>query len=687
MGAMETRESPTLEQVRILIVDDHPSTATTLARALTQLGPTVDVVSATNGLEALEKVKDKGVDILITDMIMPEMTGLELIEKMQSHPGGRPAHTYLVTAYDVPGLKVTAQRLKVDEVLIKPIRPERIYQIVARNMDDMKQATRPPQPANREKRKFKILVADDRPDNVTLLIRYLDYEGYDHVSAQDGVETLIKVQDEMPDLVLLDINMPNKDGFTVLEEIRANPALEHIPVIILTAARLEPSDVQEGLNLGADDYITKPFDRHELMARIRTKLRVKEAEDVIRRRNRELSLLPEIGKDLSARLDIKDIANVVLKRTAETLGAFEGHIILMDAAGNTTERFKVSLSHSDEGADKIDLDKKLLDHIAETHQGLIVKNTQNDPQWHLHGSSSIRSAVAAPLFGRRELLGVLCLTHEQENYFTLEHLLLLQAIASQAAIAIENVRLYENVTQEQKRLEKVKNEFIATASHDLKNPIMSISGYSDLLSKAGPLNQQQQDFVGYIQSSARNMLELVQNMLQLTEIDLQQMKERREALDAVELLEAVVDESRIVAKEKGQALEISGAKGSVQVEGDSLQVRQVYRNLIGNAIKYTPEGGRISVSSHTQDGNLIIQIQDTGYGIPAADLPFIFDRFYRVRSGKASEIEGNGLGLAIVKSVIEKHGGQVRVESGVGAGTRFEVSLPACQPGAALNGI
>ncbi|HAX68727.1 MAG TPA: hypothetical protein DCY14_03890, partial [Anaerolineae bacterium] len=271
------------------------------------------------------------------------------------------------------------------------------YQIVARNMDDMKQATRPPQPANREKRKFKILVADDRPDNVTLLIRYLDYEGYDHVSAQDGVETLIKVQDEMPDLVLLDINMPNKDGFTVLEEIRANPALEHIPVIILTAARLEPSDVQEGLNLGADDYITKPFDRHELMARIRTKLRVKEAEDVIRRRNRELSLLPEIGKDLSARLDIKDIANVVLKRTTETLGAFEGHILLMDAAGNITERFKVSLSHSDEGADKIDLDKKLLDHIAETHQGLIVKNTQNDPQWHLHGSSSIRSAVAAPL--------------------------------------------------------------------------------------------------------------------------------------------------------------------------------------------------------------------------------------------------------------------------------------------------
>ena len=120
------------------------------------------------------------------------------------------------------------------------------------------------------------------------------------------METLDKVRDELPDLVLLDVNMPKKDGFTVLGEIRADPAVAHIPVIILTAARLNPSDVQSGFNLGADDYVTKPFDRHELMARIRTKLRVKEAEDVIRRRNRELNLLPEIGKELSARTDIKD---------------------------------------------------------------------------------------------------------------------------------------------------------------------------------------------------------------------------------------------------------------------------------------------------------------------------------------------------------------------------------------------
>ncbi|MCQ3938604.1 MAG: hypothetical protein DPW18_16380 [Chloroflexi bacterium] len=673
---MNSYESPALDQVRILIVDDHPSTATTLARALTQLGPSVDVVSATNGLEALEKVRNKGVDILITDMIMPEMTGLELIEKLQNHPGGRPAHTYLVTAYDVPGLKVTAQRLKVDEVLIKPIRPERIYQIVARNMEDMKHATHPARNAGREKRKFKILVADDRPDNVTLLARYLDYEGYDHVSAFDGQEALNKVQDEMPDLVLLDINMPNKDGFTVLEEIRANPALEHIPVIILTAARLDSSDVRDGLNLGADDYITKPFDRHELMARIRTKLRVKEAEDAIRRRNRELSLLPEIGKDLSARFDIKDIAQVVLKRTVETLGAIEGCILLVDAEGNTVDRHAINVSNAEDDARQIELDKSLFKRIHETHQGLIIKDTLKDPHWKTSGSGSTRSAMIAPLFGRRELLGVLFLTQEQENYFTLEQLLLLQAIASQAAIAIENVRLHENLTQEQKRLERVKNEFIATASHDLKNPIMSISGYSDLLSKAGPLNAQQQEFVGHIRSSARNMLELVQNMLQLTEIDLQHMGEQREALDAVKLLEEVFFEFQIPAQEKRQTFEISGTGTAAPMNGNPLHIRQVYRNLIGNAIKYTPAGGRIAVSATRLDHNLEIAVQDNGYGIPAADLPFIFDRFYRVRSGKTSEIEGNGLGLAIVKSIVEQHGGTIAVQSEPERGSNFKITLP-----------
>ncbi len=455
MSAMTTPESTPKDQFRILVVDDHPNTAATLARALSQLGTGVNVISACSGSDALEKVKTIGVDILFTDMIMPEMTGLELIEKMQKHPAGRPSYTYLVTAYDVPGLKVTAQRLKVNEVIVKPVRPERICQIATSAIEEMKHTTPPVKNIVVGKKKFKILVADDKPDNVTLLTRYLGYEGYEYVEARDGLETLDKVRDELPDLVLLDVNMPHKDGFTVLGEIRNDPAIQHIPVIILTAARLDPSDVQSGLNLGADDYVTKPFDRHELMARIRTKLRVKEAEDVIRRRNRELNLLPEIGKELSARTDIKDLANILLKRTVETLGAIQGNMIVLSSEYGAQQNYQVSPSAESSTAEMV-VPESLLKHINESHQGLVVGDARNDPFWQTNTENpAIRSAVIAPLHGRKNLLGLLILTHEQENYFNLDHLLLLQAIASQAAIAVENARLYSNVAQEQKRLAAV----------------------------------------------------------------------------------------------------------------------------------------------------------------------------------------------------------------------------------------
>ena len=764
--------------MRILVVDDHPNTATTLARALSQIGPAVDVVSAVSGLDALEKVKDKGVDILFTDMIMPEMTGLELVEKLQNHPGGKPAYSYLITAYDVPGLKVSAQRLKVNDVIIKPVRPEKIFQIASNAIREMRQATHPTGKTAAARRKFKILVADDTLDNVTLLTRYLEYEGYDQVIARDGLETLNKVRDELPDLLLLDVNMPNKDGFTVLEEIRRDPSVAHIPVIILTAARLDPADIQSGLNLGADDYITKPFDRHELMARIRTKLRVKEAEDVIRRRNRELNLLPEIGKQLSARLDIKDLANVLLKRTAETLGAFQGSMFILDEeTGGVREKFEVLLSHSGAGED-LTPPEKLIRQVQSARQGLVIDDPVHDPLWLADASGAARSILVAPLFGRTSLLGVIVLAHETQFYFSADHLLLLQAIASQASIAIENGRLYSAAAQERKKLsailrhaseaillfdeqarltllnpagerllnsssirldqplpedrgyeplaravreaqdatmpfsrdilwhdgrtftvylapieeggsaailhdvsrfkdlDRIKNEFIATASHDLKNPLTSIGGFAQLLAHSGSLDENQHEFVERILHSVKTMSELVQNMMSLAQIDLQAEK-KYEAVDLKPLLEEVASEFAPQAEGKKQALDCKGFDHPVRVQGDPLQLRQVFRNLLGNAVKYTSQGGSIQFTAREEPDGASIQISDNGYGIPAADLPFIFDRFYRVRTGKSGEVDGNGLGLAIVKSIVEGHGGRVNVESEEGRGSRFTVNLPS----------
>lgn len=269
---MDHQDNPSaLSSIRILIVDDHPNTAHTLARALAQLGSKVEVLSATSGYEALQLAQDRSVDILITDMVMPQMNGLELIENLQNHAGRKPRHIILITAYDISGVRESAQRMDVNDIMVKPVNPEHLYEMVESLVNDWS-PPKSPAPEQSSAKLHKILIADDRPDNVLLLSRYMESEGYAYITASDGVEALDKIRAELPDLVLLDVSMPRKDGFEVLREMRADAALPYIPVIILTAARVDPVDVQAGFSLGADDYVTKPFDRNNLLVRIRTKL-------------------------------------------------------------------------------------------------------------------------------------------------------------------------------------------------------------------------------------------------------------------------------------------------------------------------------------------------------------------------------------------------------------------------------
>ncbi|MCL4528949.1 MAG: response regulator [Chloroflexi bacterium] len=777
---MENHTTSTNQHARILVVDDHPTTASTLARAISQSWPKTEVISATSGKIALEQIKDGPVDLVITDMMMPEMNGLELIEKLQSHPAGRPAYTILITAYDVPGLKETARRLKVNETIIKPIRPEHICQSVGKMLEEMGKAQSPTKSMETQGI-FKILIADDVPDNVSLLSRYLQREGYAFVTASNGVETLEKVRSQMPDLILLDVNMPEKDGFEVLKEIRSDPLIEHIPVIILTAARLDSANMQYGLNLGADDYVTKPFDPRELLARIRTKLRAKESEEIIRRRYKELSVLPEIGRELGARLDINELTEVVLRRSVETLGAVYGRILILNQKDRIQKTYGL-VSSPAIGLQPPDMDE-FIHQIDETRQGLIIPDVRNEPHWQAAESDPARSALITPLIGRFGLVGLLILAHEQTGYFKSDHLLLSQAIASQAAIAVENICLHARMVMEQQRssailqnaaeaillfdsegrlalinpageklftdyqtkigqlldqgngydgligslekaiksgkpetveitwpdrrsfsaqftpiegegcvvilhdvtrfkdLKNITDEFISMASHNLKHPITVIAGFTQLLSQAGPLNQKQLEYVSQINIASQNMNVQVQNMLDLVRADMSKDTELKlENMDLSAVISEVMDEFQWQALAKEQRLQLQISKEHLVVQADPLQVRQVLRDLINNAMKYTPNGGAIQLSLDELDHAAMIKVSDTGYGIPSEDLSFIFDRFYRVRNSDTRGIEGNGLGLAIVKSIIERHGGQISVESKIGKGSCFTFTLPIKQP-------
>ena len=765
---------------RILIVDDHPNAAFILAQVLRSLDPDVEILTVHDGEEALALVANDPVQVVITDYLMPGMNGLELIERLQKRDCCPPERTILMTAYDTEGLAITARHLQIDEYLTKPVDPNKVRAIVSEALYGIQEMpmVRSAEPANE---RFKILIADDDPDHLRLMSTRLADEGYTFFTAKNGLETLEKAWEIVPDLILLDVNMPHKSGFEVLKEIRANSRTRHIQVMMVTAVRTQPQDIRTGLNSGADDYIAKPIDWHELSARISTKLRVKRAEDALRQRNRELALLPEIAQDLSARLDLAELASIVLERTALTMNAANSHLAIFQPDGTVFQRlfaYGELVPLSEEAQQRL-VEDGLISHVVTSRQGVVVMDTEIDPRWLKTANGSTRSAIAVPLLGRHGVIGVLTLTHAQPHHFTADHQILLQAIGSQAAIAAENAQLYMAVEQERRRLEavlhsvedailvtdgrnhlqlanpaaerlfvpeglllnqplpvnessdklttlskqaqttgalqqteliwpgnrtfqtqvasiveggsvivlhdithfkeleRIKNEFIAIASHDLQNPIASMLLSSNLVKRTGPLTEQQAKILERIDHAATQMQKLVTDILDLSRINLQ-VGLKQQTIDLPDLLQEIYDEFLSQAENKGQSLYLRSVVDAelLQIQGERLRLQQVFRNLVSNAVKYTPENGRIIISADVQDNRARVHIQDNGIGIPADDLPNIFDSFYRVTTQDTEAIEGNGFGLAIVKSIVEQHNGHIEVTSLVGEGTRFTINFP-----------
>jgi signal transduction histidine kinase len=186
------------------------------------------------------------------------------------------------------------------------------------------------------------------------------------------------------------------------------------------------------------------------------------------------------------------------------------------------------------------------------------------------------------------------------------------------------------------------------------------------------------EYVSRICSAAENMNRQVQNLLELANVDAV-AELRQEIVDVNVLAAEVMDEFQPKAEAKAQKLLLERAKDQPRVQGNPLQLQQAVRNLLDNAVKYTPRGGSIILSLGTLDRHAVVKVQDTGYGIPTDELPLIFGRFHRVRNEDVKNIEGNGLGLAIVKSIVEKHGGMIGVESEPGKGSCFTITLPLVQ--------
>lgn len=223
-------------------------------------------------------------------------------------------------------------------------------------------------------------------------------------------------------------------------------------------------------------------------------------------------------------------------------------------------------------------------------------------------------------------------------------------------------------------LNRIKNEFVATVSHDLRSPLTAILGYTELIDRVGTINEHQREFIRRIQFSINNITNLINDLLDLGRIEAG-LDTRKEIVSLNSIIRYALEGLRSRIEEKQQKLHLEVEDQLPDLFGSPIRLRQMAGNLIGNAVKYTPVGGQIWVRARSEANMLFLQVQDTGPGIPPHEQQHVFNRFYR-GTNIPSDTPGTGLGLAIVKSIAENHQGRVWVESTLDSGSIFTVVMP-----------
>ena len=259
-----------------------------------------------------------------------------------------------------------------------------------------------------------------------------------------------------------------------------------------------------------------------------------------------------------------------------------------------------------------------------------------------------------------------------------------KVFADQAAIGIENVRLYIEIREKSAQLEvanKHKSEFLANMSHELRTPLNAIIGFSEVLSERmfGEINEKQADYLKDIHESGRHLLSLINDILDLSKIEAGRMDLELSSFDLPAALSNAMTLVRERAQRHGIALSLEVDKRLGAFQADERKFKQIVLNLLSNAVKFTPDGGRVAVSAKQDTTCVEIAVKDTGIGIAPEDQAAVFEEFKQVGRDYTKKAEGTGLGLTLTKRFVELHGGAISLESALGKGSTFTITLPVRQ--------
>ncbi len=473
-----------------------------------------------------------------------------------------------------------------------------------------------------------ILLALDESPILQLMSRALSAANYDVAVVHDKTGLNNALQESSPALVLIGETFASQSGLQLAEEVLGRfPTLP----IVLYAEHDTTGLAKEALRVGLGGYIYPPLRMDDIVAAVdRSLTRARHLGDWLRRE---------------------------VKRTTSSL---EERAKLSESERG---RYETIFANIQDGVIVLDPEQKIIfvNHSIIDIFGLDSKAIMGRPLLDVITHPDLRALIARAEEGP--------LKYHEINLDTGQ-------VLNAQYTPIPNIG--SSITMQDisylKELDRLKNDFVHTVSHDLRSPLTALMGYAELIDRIGPLNEQQREFMQRIQASVQHITTLVNDLLDLGRLEAG-FDTRREMVHIESVLKYTLDTYEGEARTRKIALSSTIGQDIPALRANPIRIRQLLDNLVGNAIKYTNEGGQVNVSINVQDGQIILEIKDTGPGIPKSEQTKIFDKFYRATNVPDGS-QGTGLGLAIVKSIVESQHGRIWVESTLGEGSLFFVVLP-----------
>ncbi len=636
---------------RVLVVDDRRDNIEFVVDYV--LKPNgYEALTAKDGAEGLRKALTENPDLIIMDNNMPKMTGLQVMEALKEK--GLNIPVILMTFHGSESLAVQFFRLGVKDYIIKPFTVEEMLEAIDRALTEVRLRK------ERDKALADLVQANRQLERRVKELNILYGIG-------KSVASLLDLEKLLGRVVQAAVYITGaEEGFLMLVD-------EETGELYVRAAQGPKEKYPRSLKLRVEDSIADGVVRTGEAVMIGGSAKENDLRTVylvkallsapLKTKDKVIGVLSVDNKTSSKTFTDNDL--YLLSALADYAAIAIENARLFTAVKSEQSKLGTIIGSTEDAVIVTDSEMRvlLLNKAARKAFGIKSAEVTNKPIAQIVKNDSLIELFVRSIDGSQAKQGEIPL----EDGRTLN--------ANLTPIpGVGYVAVMQDITH-LKELDRMKSEFVSTVSHDLRSPLTTIKGFVQLLPKAGPLTPQQQEFRTKILNSVENITELIEDLLDIGKIEAGVGLEMDVCqLDAI--INKVVENLRSQAEAKGQRLHVELPPQLPPVLGNDLRLGQVVANLVSNAIKYTPDGGLINVRARNSNDQVIVSVQDTGLGIPPADQPYIFDKFYRVKSPETEGISGTGLGLAIVKSVIERHNGRVWVESEPGVGSTFTFILP-----------